>query len=560
MSAGRRSVAHDPSAPRRRDPARWQLPLVLVVSSVYERLFLHHWINVVDEGWPLYAAMRLHAGGVLYDDVFFVFPPGHLLSAWLAYAIEPPGVVWARVFYSAFNVALCGVLYLLGRRLMPHGFALLGALLLAVAAPASHQGHLLFGYRYLLFSALALLAFARRLESGKIRWMLAAGVCAGVALCFRLTPAFAVSCGIGVGILASTREWRSWLRDGAGYALGFVAAVAPVAVWLLGSVGPETLWREVFVRPVAMTDLQSLPVPSLALPEVWERKEISEAFVALLFRLGVVVYAGYAARLGVRWLRCAREGRPFDAELLLAATVWGGLYFVRSFGRADEPHLSSAIPPLCLLMAHLLFAMLRSDVVRRTVGAPGRVVEVAASIAALAAWIGLLGSDRYLDPALRGDTPIEVTGSQVRVREEEWWRILDPKVRMLRRWAQPGERILDLSGSPLFYVLAGRLGPGHHDVVMPGTFSDEREELAFLETLRSAPPAAVIVPERDFDGMESRAARATAPRVTDWAQRHYRARGPTRGFRILVPRRGPESTAPSRDHVRAPGEVAEPAR
>ena len=43
---------------------------------------------------------------------------------------------------------------------MPPGFALLGALLLAVAAPSSHQGHLLFGYRYLVFSALALLAFA----------------------------------------------------------------------------------------------------------------------------------------------------------------------------------------------------------------------------------------------------------------------------------------------------------------------------------------------------------------------------------------------------------------
>ena len=36
--------------------------------------------------------MRLHDGGTLYDDVFFVFPPGHLLSAWIAYALDPPGV------------------------------------------------------------------------------------------------------------------------------------------------------------------------------------------------------------------------------------------------------------------------------------------------------------------------------------------------------------------------------------------------------------------------------------------------------------------------------------
>lgn len=41
--------------------------------------------------------MRLHAGAVFYGDVFFVLPPGHLLSAWLAYALDPPGIILTRV-------------------------------------------------------------------------------------------------------------------------------------------------------------------------------------------------------------------------------------------------------------------------------------------------------------------------------------------------------------------------------------------------------------------------------------------------------------------------------
>ena len=33
--------------------------------------------------------------------------------------------------------------------------------------------------------------------------------------------------------------------------------------------------------------------------------------------------------------------------LLLAFVVFGGVYFVRSLGRSDGPHLDSAIPPVC---------------------------------------------------------------------------------------------------------------------------------------------------------------------------------------------------------------------
>ncbi len=148
-----------------RKPLWWHLVLLLAVSIGFESLFLHHGLNRYDEGWPLYAAMRLHRGGVLYQDAFFAFPPGHVLPAWIAYGLDPPGVVLARTLYAGFNVALSIGVYLLGRRLMPVSFALLGALLLGVGAPCSHLYQLLFGYRYLVFSVLALLAFSVQLRS-----------------------------------------------------------------------------------------------------------------------------------------------------------------------------------------------------------------------------------------------------------------------------------------------------------------------------------------------------------------------------------------------------------
>ena len=150
----------------------WHLPCLLALSAGFEWLFIHHGMSPFDEGWPLYAAMRLHEGGVLYRDTFFLFPPGHVLPAWIAYGVHPPGVVLARGIYAVFTVALVGALYLLGRKLMPARFALLGAALLALAAPDSHLYHLLFGYRYFVFSVLSLVAFSRRVETGSRHWML----------------------------------------------------------------------------------------------------------------------------------------------------------------------------------------------------------------------------------------------------------------------------------------------------------------------------------------------------------------------------------------------------
>ena len=99
-------------------PAWWALAIVLVVSVLYEWRFIHYGINRIDESWQLYAAMQMHAGGVLYHDVLWVFPPGHVWTAWLAWWWEPPGLVTARVIYATFSVALAGVVYVLARRLM----------------------------------------------------------------------------------------------------------------------------------------------------------------------------------------------------------------------------------------------------------------------------------------------------------------------------------------------------------------------------------------------------------------------------------------------------------
>jgi hypothetical protein len=140
-----------------------------------------------------------------------------------------------------------------------------------------------------------------------------------------------------------------------------------------------------------MTDMQSLDPRALSwLPETNTRNAIHEWFLAIEFRAYTLLYVAYAVGIGVLWLRDFRAGRVFRDPLLAAVVVWGAVYFTRAFGRSDGPHLYSALPPICLLLAHAgsvgLRAWKRGDV--RPVGRPawalGGVV--------LAAWIFLMGS------------------------------------------------------------------------------------------------------------------------------------------------------------------------
>jgi hypothetical protein len=521
----------------------WHLLTIVGISSAYQSLFIHHGIAwLFDEGWPLYAAMQLQAGGLLYGDVLFPFPPGHLASAWIAHAIDPPGIVLARMLYAAFTVALSAAFYLLARRITTPTFALLAGLLLVVAAPRSHLSHLLFGYRYLVFSVLALLAFAWRLRARDARQarrgMFVAGVFAGVALLFRLTPAFAVSCGIGVAVLAACRDWRHWLRDWALYALGLALVSLPALAWFASTVGLDTVWREVVTRIVALQSAQSLSSPALSLlPESGDRGDVYRWFVALQYRGYVVLYAGYALGLVALWVRAVKRRRRFEHALLLAIVVWGGVYLLRALGRSDDHHLMSAVPPACLVLGHGIGLVVRrglqtaraSDFVRTVAG-------VGVCVIVLSAWIYAMRVDFYLPVQNRGIVPLQSTGGQVSVTAPRVARRIDEVVRAIVRVTRPDDVVLDMTGAPLFHLLTGRRGPGGIDVISPGIFLSPEEEKAFVARLRTAPPAVVLWPSRAFDRKADRSIDRIAPELSTWVRGAYRETARIDGYEILRPR------------------------
>lgn len=532
-----------------RDSPALHAIFVLGLAGAWESLYLRHGLNALDEGWPLYAAMQVLGGAQLYEEAFFVFPPGHLLAAWIGQALDPPGLLLARGVYAAFTVALCVALYFLARRVTSPPFALLAAVLLAVAAPRSHHSQLLFGYRYLVLAVLAIWLFSERLRTGDARWMIAAGAAAGLALVFRLTPAFAAVVAIGVGVLAADPSPRRWGTDGIRFAAGSAAVALPVAAWFAHGVGWETLWQEVVLRPVAMTEQQSQPVPALRWPETASRQVLRDSFVTWQFRLYALLYLVYGIALGVQGGRALRAGRRFEHPLLLAVVVFGGVYFLRAFGRADEPHIDSTLPPVCLLLAHATAVL-----VRRLRLAPAKGGALAAGLLAL--WVFLSAGDQFAFAGWRGWIPVETLDGATAIRRDSHWIRFDQVVRSIRRQTGPDDVLLDLSFSPLFHVASGRRGYGGPDVMMPGTFLDAEEERRALERLKRNPPALVVVPRVPFDRRADRSVERVAPRVTSWLRERYRPWRRVGRFALWKPREAVEEgeAAPAAGRSSAPGE------
>jgi hypothetical protein len=340
--------------------------------------------------------------------------------------------------------------------------------------------------------------------------------------------------GIAAGVMAADRRWQGWWADGVRFVLGFALVAGPVIAWFAKDVGLATLWREVAVRPVLMTRLQSLPVPPLQLPSQWDRWEIRDAFVAAQFRIHALLYGAYGVALGFQWIRAWAAGRAFASPLLLAVVACGAVFFLRAFGRSDEAHLDSAIPIGCLLIAHAVSLPLRRRLER-----PGLSASPAWAVlaAVFGLWVFLTNCDLYVRYAsLRGMHPLAALDHQIGIAPDSRYRPTDRIVSELRARTSPKDVVLDLSASSLLLVIAGRGGPGGADVIMPGTFLTPEEERSFVARLERHPPALVIRPLWVFDEMPTRTLEHQAPELSAWVRERYETYLRVGEFALMRPR------------------------
>ncbi len=373
VAGQRRTAATD--APASRLTGRVVAVTVLLAGAVLIALPIKYPINPYDEGLALVNGMRVLRGDVPFRDYWAIYPPGQSYVLAALFGIAGETVLVERVYDTIVRILLALVLYAIAARVLEsRRWALAPYLIVAtLLAAATFYGYAVFPA--LLFGFAALLSSFRFLDAGATRWLVGAGVLAGVTSFFRLDLAFYTAAALGLllffnwllpsevngGWGVRTRRFLVALLATAGPAalaaaifygyLGSVAGIAPLVENLL--IFPATTFRAV----------RHLPYPALA-PD-WSMLAgdggLDDRLDRMLgdylrFYIPLLIYVLCAGILLWRGVRASRGGLRFRRTDVMTAAlvVMGSGLFVQALSRYDEIHVLPASLVTVILITWLV--------------------------------------------------------------------------------------------------------------------------------------------------------------------------------------------------------------
>ncbi len=360
-------------------PTRIVLPLLLLAGGLLLGSELTQGWYPHDEGALGQAAERILAGEVPHRD--FAEPYTGLLSYWhaLVFSVLPVSSVSMRLPLFVAAMGWLMVLYRILVRFMPPAGAGLVALT-ALAWSVPNYPAPMPSWYIVFASGVAALALLRWHEDGGARWLVLAGVMAGLAFLFKLTGVLLLL-GAGLALLAVERPAGGAAapsappdapalppsatpsRGGYAWAVAVVLLAAPVLLFRVAGGGPAESLR--FVLPtgalclaVAWRVLRPSPVPDAAR---WR---------ALAARLGPLL-AGFALPVALYLAVQAAFGA-------MPALIEG--VFIAPFRRSTFAAMRPPAPLALLFVLPMALALL----VRSTAPRTARAVPVLAGVVGVA--------------------------------------------------------------------------------------------------------------------------------------------------------------------------------
>ncbi len=479
----------------------------LPVLAAYVVSGLTRPINFHDEGFPVYAALRILAGDVPYRDFWTIHTPGQWYTLAGLFMVFGPSLLAVRIWDALVRVLFLFTLYAIASRLTSPRLALIPGLVILVYLGATPF------YAYMMFPALLLSALSGlgllfHAEAPRARWLAVGGLCAGLAALYRHDVGFyaaaaggAVLAARAVTPLAPGAEgaWPARLR-GLGsllgpYAAGVAVVVVPATAALLAVVPPGLLWDQLFVYPSRLAaGLRALPQPPLWLNPLLALRgsEYLEGYLTLVLELWIpfyfplITYAlGLAAALAFLWRAARGEGREAASWGAMWLTLFGASLFLKALMRNDAIHLM----PTSLMAMVLLTAL--ADRAWKAVGR-------APVLAALCLALPLVSISLFWMPAMdwvlrtyRGwppncSVPLERARCLPLRRDEA------AIIQLVQTLVPPGERIFvgnerhdrTFVTDVLFYFVAGRYSATRYFSLEPGVVTTEAVQKEIIQELQ----------------------------------------------------------------------------
>lgn len=476
--------------------------LVLLAAFQYWRWYFHRATNLLDEGSTAAQALRILQGDLIYRDFFTVVTPlSYYTVAWLfdLFGAHLMVLRWAALV-TGLGIALAT--FAIGLRVMTWPFAAGAALMTTVWGWFLVTPNF-YSLQAALFALVALACYLRHVDGAGTKWLVAAGVLAGLTVLVKQN----VGAYLSLALLASHAAAR---RDPRRLLLAVTAPVAAAVVMLVAAGAGPYLYESWVYYPLAKYPPRfALPYPDFY-PVLAEHgvTTLREAVVALVtgrvaepavfdiwvkfvIYLPVLVYPLAAAALGALVWQARRDGAAVaarEAHALLAIVLTGLLLLLQAWPRADVAHILFGLQPTFIVFAYLLFRGSRAlaALPGPRVAVRGMALVLMLAPLALFLWNGYRRTDWEYANYVAHLRAERATGVMALPIEAER---IDFVTRYIIEHTTPDDPIFVVPWASGFYFLTDRRNPTRTDFLL---FEDPESYPCLLARLDERPPTYVI--------------------------------------------------------------------
>ena len=525
---------------------RWgRISLIYLALLAYFWSFSKYGLNIWDEGGYANGTLRTLNG----ERALIDFNPNGYL----------PGRYWyGMIFFKLFGIEIQSLrlgillitppmilmLYSIGQKIMPAGFALLAALFM-FSAPSMYYNRF-----FTFFVVLNLYLIINFLDKKNLTSLAGFGVGVFLSAFFKFEVAlFSILISLVLLTLIFSQKHLHFhffpKKNSTNtafknyYLAGGISITAIIFAIYLGQDGYFT---KVFKMVIDAHEVWGNPFPEI-LPFIALLKEVGyhQMFERVLFYLPILTYAIVTTFL---FYQLALKQKPvqIDHLIILAILLFGVCAFGLVIWRAGFDNLLRTMPPFYLLFCYLLFRI-RKKVLCLQVPVDHKNAFTRLPLNLLIVFFPLLfyfemnkhhGFYAGSIGALKIETTrlsLEKVNVYTNPAEAKWILEVTKKINL---YSKKGDAILALPLNPIFYFLSDRVNPTPYEWVLPGML-EKSKETELVKILESRPPKVVIYVDIAIDGKEERRLSSYAPQLYKFLLENYTFQEQVGFFQILLP-------------------------
>ena len=528
---------------------RWgRVSLIYIALLAYFWSFCEYGLNIWDEGGYANGTLRtLNGEKALVDFNPNGYLPGRYWYGMLFFKLFGVEIQSLRIGVLLFTPAMVIMIYSMGRKIMPAGFALLAALFM-LSAPSMYYNRF-----YTFFVILNLYCLTNVVEKRNLASLFGLGAAIFLSSFFKFeVTLFSILVSLGtLALLFSVKHWRvdfnfspkqaasASPKPGKFYFLLAGVAAILFAVYL----GKDGYFTKVFKLVVDAHEVWGNPFPEI-LPffALLEKVGAHQMFERILFYLPPFTYGVVTILLFYR-LVIKKETFHIAHLMVLAILLFGACAFGLVIWRAGFDNLLRTLPPFYLLLCYLLYGIREKILsLQKPVGQNGIFMRLPLNLLTVflpflfyfemnthhGFYAGSIGAMKLETTHLS----LEKMDVYTNPGEAKWIKKVIDKINL---HSKKGDAILALPLNPIFYFLSDRVNPTPYEWILPGML-EEKKERALVKLLKYRLPKIVIYVDIAIDGKEERRLSRYAPHLYKFLVEHYSFQEMVGFFQILLPK------------------------